>query len=711
MHLRIILNILLALTVAGTAAGGIAAGGTAAGGPQEPPAKRLASIVGVAVEEYGKAVDAQGRLTSAVELEEATGFLRDAGEVARRLTTPDAPLTRALLDSLTVLVGRRAAPSELRALHLRFTTSLGAAGALDRPSRAIDLAEGKALFRQHCSACHGPLGEADGVWSAQLKPRPARLSSDSLLHDATPALLYRIVSVGVQGTAMAGWSGTLTPDQRWAVVAYVNTLRASDADRARGGEILDAKSPAAWRQFDWQLERSDAQIAEVMASNDVPAADTRAVTAALRAAPVVSNIGGVSASADAARTVVRTLDDALAAAGNGDKSGAGDLAFDAYLAFEPLEGPARARDPNLVAAMERHFADFKGAVKTLDLQAAADARAEIERGLPRVLELTETSASGWGAFFESLLIILREGFEAILVIGAVVAFLLRTDNRHRLKDIWYGVGAGLAASAVMAVVINTVLKAMPASREIIEGGTMLVAVIVLFSVSYWLLSKVEGARWQRFIRDRVNSALSHGGTFALALVAFLAVFREGAETALFYQVLFTRPGSALPVFGGLAVGMVILAVIFTLFYRFGVKIPLRPFFATTSALLYYMAFVFTGKGIKELQEGNAVSTTPVPGLPHVEALGLYPTVETLAAQAVLIGLLLWALWKALAPLPVDEEPDDADVPAEIPAEVAARLAELTAKARLLQDRVVMLEREIAAHERDADAHERSRVIP
>ena len=700
MHLRIILNSLLAVAMAGT---------SAEGGTQEPPAKRLSSIVGVAVEEYGKAVDAHGRLTSAVELDEATGFLKDAQDVAKRLTTSDAALTRALLDSLAVLAARRVAPSELRALHLQFTASLGAAGALDRPSRSIDFAEGRTLFQQHCAACHGAQGNADGVQSAQLSPRPARLSSDSLLHDATPALLYRIVSVGVQGTAMAAWAGTLTPDQRWAVVAYVNTLRANDADRARGDALLAAKPSASWRNFDWQSERSDAQIAEVLATSGVPAADARAVTAALRAAPEMSDMRGSSAPADAARAVVRTLDDALAAAGAGDKSGAGDLAFDAYLAFEPLEGPARARDPNLVAAMERHFADFKGAVRTLDLQAAAEARAEIERGLPRVLELTETSASGWGAFFESLLIILREGFEAILVIGAVVAFLLKTGNRHRLKDIWYGVGAGLVASAAMAVVISTVLKAMPASREIIEGGTMLVAVVVLFSVSYWLLSKVEGARWQRFISDRVNSALSHGGTLALALVAFLAVFREGAETALFYQVLFTRPGSALPVFGGLAVGLVILAVIFTLFYRFGVKLPLRPFFATTSALLYYMAFVFTGKGIKELQEGNAVSTTPVPGLPHIEALGLYPTVETLAAQAVLIGLLLWALWKALAPL-ASPSADDEPEAAAIPAEVAARLAELTAKARLLQDRVVMLEQEIAAHEKDADAHERSRLI-
>ena len=162
---------------------------------------------------------------------------------------------------------------------------------------------------------------------------------------------------------------------------------------------------------------------------------------------------------------------------------------------------------------------------------------------------------------------------------------------------------------------------------------MLVAVAVLFSVSYWLISKVEAAKWQRFIKEKVTAALERGGGRALAMVAFLAVYREGAETALFYQALFNEgQGNGLPITVGILVGFAVLAVIFTLFYRFGVRIPLRPFFATTSVLLYYMAFVFAGKGVRELQEGNAVPITVLPGFPHVDTLGLYPTVETLLTQ-------------------------------------------------------------------------------
>jgi high-affinity iron transporter len=191
---------------------------------------------------------------------------------------------------------------------------------------------------------------------------------------------------------------------------------------------------------------------------------------------------------------------------------------------------------------------------------------------------------------------------------------------------------------------------MPASREIVEATTMLIAVVVLFSVSYWLISKVEAAKWQKFIRDKVSSALEHGGGKALALVAFLAVYREGAETALFYQALFNEgPNVGLELVLGIIVGFAVLAVIFTLFYRYGVRIPMRPFFTVTSILLYLMAFVFMGKGIRELQEGNVMPITVIPGGPHVDALGIYPSVETLTAQGILIVLLIFATIKTFWP--------------------------------------------------------------
>jgi len=653
---------------------------------QEGPAKRLSSIVGVAVEEYAKAIDAGGRLISDIEYDEAVSFLKDAKEVAARLSGARAVTAQAILDSLTAAVIAKRPPNDLVALHERFSAALGTEGALDLPTKALNLAEGRAIYERNCASCHGALGRGDGPAARGMDPAPPAIGTRDAMHDVSPALMYRIVSVGIAGTPMLGWSDRLNADERWNVVAYINSLRSTPQQIAEGEGLYTqrcinchgatgsddgaaasslSKLPPELGSFAWQAERSDAEIARAILSGapgtamppsrDLTDADLATMVAYVRTLaekqPPNALTGGRTRDGVAAsREVLSLLDESLAAARAGRTSDAGDRAFDAYIAFEPLETPARAKSPGLVANLERQFADFKGAVKSSDVRRAEQSRDAIAAGLPTIIELTRPTGGKWGAFLQSFLIILREGFEAILVIGAVVAFLLKTGHRERLKSIWVGVAAALLASAATAIVLATVLRAMPASREVIEGATMLIAVAVLFSVSYWLISKVEAAKWQQFIRGKVSAALEHGGGKALAFVAFLAVYREGAETALFYQALFNEgPGNGLPITIGILTGFAVLAVIFTLFYRFGVRIPLRPFFATTSVLLYYMAFVFMGKGIRELQEGNLMSITVIPGFPHVEALGLFPSVETLLGQVLLIVLFVFALAKTFWP--------------------------------------------------------------
>jgi high-affinity iron transporter len=564
---------------------------------QDNQAKRLSSIVGVAVEEYAKAVDERGKLISKEEFDETYGFLSDAKPVAARLSGYDAAKTRAILDSMIVAVAARKPPTAVRALHTNFVASLGTAGAMDLPKGPLDSAEGHGLYGRSCTSCHGMTGAGDGPAARGLNPPPPAIGARSLTPDLTPTLAYNVISVGVRGTAMPGFAASLTPQQRWNIISYIYSLR---------GEPLIL--PVARRD-----------------ATRVPG-DT--------ASPVI----------------LALLDSALDFARKGQTAEAGDRAFDAYIAFEPLETPARAKKPGLIATMERHFADFKGAVKRHDIAGAKSSRDAIADGLPSVVDLTQQPSTNWEAFFQSLLIILREGFEAILVVGAVVAFLIKTGHRERLRSIWLGIALGLVASLATAVVLKTLLAAMPASREIVEATTMLLAVVVLFSVSYWLISKVEAAKWQKFIREKVSSALEHGGGKALAIVAFLAVYREGAETALFYQALFNEgPNVMLPLALGIIAGFAVLAVVFTLFYRYGVRIPMRPFFAVTSILLYYLAFVFMGKGIRELQEGNIMRITVIPGGPHVDAMGIYPSVETLTAQGILVVLLVFAMIKTFWP--------------------------------------------------------------
>ena len=652
---------------------------------QERPAKRVADIVGVALAEYEKGIDASGRLLSSLEYEEAVSFLATAREAAQRLSGTGADSTRLALDSISVGVARRVPPRSLDRWRDMLLAALGADAALDLPTKPVDLAAGERLYAQHCASCHGPRGMGDGPAGKGIVPLPPALGSAAVMRDVPPALAYRIISVGIAGTQMVGWANQLSADERWSIVSWLNGLRGPDAGGMAAGEGLWlqrcaschgvaggsngpmsanlSRLPREVSSFAWQAERSDAQIAAAIrdgvagtpmpAARDVTDNEIDGLVAFVRSLSIGDAPGAVTGGTDpdsTIRSVMRHLQLAMASARSGRQEEADDHAFDAYITFEPMETPARARSPGTVAALERHFADFKGAIAARDLRSAERSMNAIEQGLPGVRELARPPASGWGAFLQSLLIILREGLEAILVIGAVVAFLVKTGHRERLRSIWTGVLLALGASALTAVVMATVLRALPATREVIEGATMLVAVAVLFSVSYWLISKVEAARWQRFIREKVDVALQHGGGTALALVAFLAVYREGAETALFYQALLNEgSGILLPLLAGVVVGGGVLAVIFTLFWKYGIKIPLRPFFAVTSVLLYYMAFVFMGKGVRELQEGGVVGITVLPGWPHVDAMGIFPSVETLLAQLLLLILFAFALLKTFWP--------------------------------------------------------------
>ena len=557
---------------------------------QENSAKRVSSIVSVAVEEYAKAVDESGRLISEDEFKETTGFLLDARDIAARMPGYDAPGIRAVLDTIIGEVAKKRPPAYIRLVHQRFVTAMGRAGAMDLPTAPLDTAAGHAIFNSTCSSCHGMSGLGDGPLAKSLSTVPPAIGSKAKTPALTPGLAFNVISVGVRGTAMAGFE-SIPAQQRWNIVNYIYAMR---------GEPMRIPAPA-------------------------------------------------DAANPTSRTILALLDSALDFARAGKRAEAGDRAFDAYIAFEPLETPARAKKPGLVTTMERHFADFKGAVKRTDIEGAKESRDAIADGLPEVIDLTQRPSGAWEAFFQSLLIIVREGFEAILVVGAVVAFLLKMGHRERLRSIWLGIGLGLIASFVTAIILSTLLSAIPASREIVEGVTMLIAVAVLFSVSYWLISRVEAVKWQQFIKQKVTVALDQGGGKALALVAFLAVYREGAETALFYQALFNEgPNVGVPLALGIVAGFALLAVIFTLFYRYGVRIPMRPFFTVTSILLYYMAFVFIGKGIRELQEGNLVRITLVHGFPHVDAMGIYPSVETLTAQGLLLALFVFMLLKTFA---------------------------------------------------------------
>ncbi|CCG39781.1 FTR1 family iron permease [Magnetospirillum molischianum] len=314
-----------------------------------------------------------------------------------------------------------------------------------------------------------------------------------------------------------------------------------------------------------------------------------------------------------------------------------------------LENTIGAADSALKSQLEAGFAQVIGQIRKGGTSAEVQASWQSLRdGLDKVPE----RIGGGGAlatFIQSFLILVREGFEAMLVVTALLAYLRRSGAAEKTVVVYQGVGLAVLASLGMAWGMSTLFSMSGAGREAMEGGTMLLASAVLFYCSYWLFAKREAARWQSYVQGQVDQALSGGRLYALGFAAFLAVFREGAETVLFYQALAAgAPGQMPALLGGLALAVVALAALYVAMRVLSIRLPLRLFFSVTAALLYYMAISFAGNGVVEMQNGHVLSVTPLAGWPSLSWLGFYPTVEGVLAQAILVvPLVPWLVWRGL----------------------------------------------------------------
>lgn len=251
-------------------------------------------------------------------------------------------------------------------------------------------------------------------------------------------------------------------------------------------------------------------------------------------------------------------------------------------------------------------------------------------------------SSVWFLFLSALSIILREGLEAMLIVVAIVAYLIQSGNSNRTNIVYSALGVGVFLSFVTAFAVYYFFREYAGQfRELLEGVTMLVAVALLLYVGFWLLSKAH--KWNEFIKHSAKEAISKGSSYALWWTVFLAVYREGAETVLFYQALLFDSNTSADfsaVFGGLALGCVILIGLYLLIKRGAVQIPIKLFFQVTSIVIFLMCFSFTGKGVGELIEGKVITPTLIPyQFDAISWAGLYPYYESLGLQLIVLCLI------------------------------------------------------------------------
>lgn len=511
------------------------------------------------------------------------------------------------------------------------------------PAAAPDLKMAATRYAETCAACHGAEGRGDGPAAAALDPRPSDFHDEARMEQRSIYGLYSTITLGVGGTAMKAFK-ELSESERWALAWYVSTLGLNAGRIDKGGE--------RWRAQGGKSEIGSLRAVATLTATEVAhqhGEDAVAVFAWLKAHPeaLADNV-----EAPIARSR-RLLGESAAAYRAGRRDEAQQLALTAYLeGFELAEAGLDTVAPDLRVEVETQMIAYRDLVRRGADPARVTGQAEhIDRLLAESAEklgaggLAPTTAA-LSAFF----ILVREGLEALLVVAAIIAFLLKAGRRDAMPWIHAGWIGALALGGVTWVVASTLIAVSGATRELTEGVTALLAAAILLYVGCWLHGKSHARAWKAFIDQYLGAALKGRTLWALAGVSFLAVYREAFETVLFYQALWQQagPASHAAVLIGFAAGVAALAVIAWLILRYGVRIPVGIFFAASAVLLAILAVVFTGHGVKALQEAGVIAASPI-AMGSLPALGVYPTLQTIAAQVcVILAVATGFAWARIA---------------------------------------------------------------
>jgi high-affinity iron transporter len=618
---------------------------------QDAP-RQLVALLDYLGGDYKNAVQS-GKVINQEEYREMKEVSLRSVELSKQLEATGKGDIEASVKKLATLIDRKEDEKAVTELARGIKEKLIIAyGIVTHPRSLPSLQAGKTIFHQNCAQCHGETGRGDGPSRATMNPKeppPADFTDSNLMDGLSPFKAFNIASFGVEGTAMPNFSA-LSEEERWQAAFYVLALRFTAEEAEQGASLIRARPvPPELQQVSTLSMNTDAELRDKLNPLFANEDESRQALTYLRRGVLEQQQSPTPLIA--ARTLLK---EALALYEKHEKDKAYEKAVAAYLdAFERVEADLFARDLSFGRALEGQFTAFRNAIKRGgDVSEVRRLHDQLAAGLDRAAQLLagKDSLSESYLFVNALLIILREGLEVALILAAILASLKVMGATAAMRSIHLGWILAIVAGLATWVLAQSVLTLSGKHREAIEGFTTLVAAVVLFYVGYWLHTKAEAKRWQQFIRDKVQGALSRQRLLALAGVAFVATYREAFEVVLFYQALWLQSAdNPKPVISGFLAGVAALCAVVFVLFKLGLKIPIKYFFGTTGLLLYLLALVFAGQGVRELQATGWFSVTPLRFPPQISALGIYPTVETLAAQALmltaLVAVTVWSYGK------------------------------------------------------------------
>ena len=484
------------------------------------------------------------------------------------------------------------------------------------PAITPDPSRGAPLYAQHCSICHGDSGAGDGPAGLGLEPPPANLRDAGRLDRLSLYDLYNTLGLGVDGTDMPAFADQLDERQRWDLASYIAgfSVAANGSEVRFGLADLAGKTPA-------EIAAAGGDVAAFRAQRAKPQLQQR----------------GPQELIDYTRT---TLERSLAAYRQGDHEQAYDLSVGAYLeGFELVESALDNLDADQRKTTERALMAYRQAVQ--DGAAVARAAQALEQAKAELAKSAELLGGGAMnaslSFVSSLLILLREGLEAILVLAAILAFLRNTGQQQAVRSVHVGWGLALLAGFGTWALAAYLIDVSGAQRELLEGATALFASVMVLWLGVWMHDRRHAAAWQDYIK---SSLVGGGGRFGFAVLAFFSVYRELFEVILFYETLWLQAGPEGHgmVIAGAVAALALLLVLAWVILRGSRKLPLATFFGANAVLLCALSVVFAGHGVAALQEAGVLATRPVVFF-EFDWLGIHADAYSLSAQALALAAI------------------------------------------------------------------------
>lgn len=603
---------------------------------QENDPRVLIHILDYLSKDYGGAVS-EGKIINAAEYQEQIDFISNGLRIAQNLevTKLDSSfLTQ--LEQLQKSILNKQAPAIVSSSARELQAKVIQNSKIEiSPRQWPSIEQGKKLYGQSCASCHGVSGMGDGPAAKALDPAPANFLDAERFADISPFQAFNSIRLGVSGTSMLAFP-SLSDQEAWNLAFYVISLRYQGSDRRNLPSPLQLSLKDVSSLSD-KLIREKQNLSEDQASLKLAA--TR-----LQNPPANSNTLGLAKE---------YLEKARDSQERGDFSQAKNFALMSYLeGVEPIEVRLRASNSKLVDRIEQTMADLR-----VELERSAS-NSVIEEKINQASKLIEEAEailqspsqhSKWFIFFMAFSIILREGFEAVLILVTILGVAKTLGAKKAVQAAHLGWMAALLCGGIAWVFSGWLLGMSGANRETMEGITSLLAMVVLLYVGFWLHSKSEIGKWTAFIKKQMETALDGGKLFGIAVISFVSVFREVFETVLFLRALWLEGASLEKTYllAGLISAFVAVFVMAHLLLKWSVKLPLNKLFAFSSSIMVILAVILTGKGIRALQIAGHVSISPLPLPMNLSLIGVYPSLETLVSQAMILTLivLLWAYEK------------------------------------------------------------------